>query len=305
MYARAYIEMGAAGEDGAYSRAEHYARLAITESGCTPLTQEEWENPSTGFNSGAACNSWIWGLTLSSSNIGNLLSFTAHMSAEATWGYGPLAHYGASASFYNAISDSDFRKHSWLDPERESFYSYRFAGTAEDKAKFLASAKDYETLKFRPAQGEVSDFAVGSCADHPLMRVEEMYFLEMEAVARQGRLSDAQRLLNDFMEYRIADGSYDCTYRTSTLEAFITEMLFQKRVEFWGEGILFFDYKRLDAGITRSYAGSNHAGVFKLNTTRRSPEWNIVITRGESQSNHAIGDLYNNPDPSGKIPLNQ
>ena len=305
MYARAYIEMGAAGEDGAYSRAEHYARLAITESGCTPLTQEEWENPSTGFNSGAACNSWIWGLTLSSSNIGNLLSFTAHMSAEATWGYGPLAHYGASASFYNAISDSDFRKHSWLDPERESFYSYRFAGTAEDKAKFLASAKDYETLKFRPAQGEVSDFAVGSCADHPLMRVEEMYFLEMEAVARQNRLSDAQRLLNDFMEYRIADGSYDCTYRTSTPEAFITEMLFQKRVEFWGEGILFFDYKRLDAGITRSYAGSNHAGVFKLNTTRRSPEWNIVITRGESQSNHAIGDLYNNPDPSGKIPLNQ
>ena len=305
MYARAYIEMGAAGDEGAYKEAERYARLAIDESGCTPLTQEEWENPTTGFNSGAACNAWIWGLPLASTNIGNLLTFTAHMSTEATWGYGPLAHFGASASFYNAISDSDFRKHSWLDPERLTYYNYRFAGSTEDRDKFLRSAKNYEALKFRPAQGEVSDYAVGSCADHPLMRVEEMYFLEIEAVAQQGRLSEAQKLLNGFMKYRIKDGSYDCTYRTATPEAFLTEMLFQKRVEFWGEGILIFDYKRLDAGITRSYAGSNHAGVFKLNTTRRSPEWNIVITRGETQSNHAIGTRFNNPDPSGKIPLNQ
>ena len=83
----------------------------------------------------------------------------------------------------------------------------------------------------------------------------------------------------------------------------MTEMLLQKRVEFWGEGILLYDYKRLDMGITRAYPGSNHAGVFKYNTVGRSPQWNIVITRAEFQSNTAIDDTNNNPDPSGKIEL--
>ena len=87
----------------------------------------------------------------------------------------------------------------------------------------------------------------------------------------------------------------------STMNDFVTEMMLQKRVEFWGEGILLFDYKRLDQGITRGYAGSNHAGVFKYNTEGRSPQWNIVITRAEFQSNTAINDNNNNPDPSGKI----
>ena len=79
------------------------------------------------------------------------------------------------------------------------------------------------------------------------------------------------------------------------LDSFIDEMFFQKRVEFWGEGILIFDYKRLDKGITRGYEGTNHPLVWAFNCEGRSPQWNIVITRGEYQSNTAI---VNNPDPS-------
>lgn len=308
MFARAYLEMGYwtegdAGDAEAFAKAAEYARKAIETSGKTPLTQAQWEDPATGFNSGSSNNAWIWGLTLSSQNIGNLLSFTAHISSEATWGYAPLAHVGASASFYNAISDSDFRKHSWLDPQKEAYYAYKFAGTETDKAKYLAGAMSYENIKFRPAQGEVTNYAVGSCADHPLMRVEEMYFIEIEATAHSD-LSKAQTLLNDFMgTYRITDGSYDCRRTTSNLSTFLSEMLFQKRVEFWGEGILFYDYKRLDKGITRGYAGTNHAGVYCFNVEGRSPQWNIVITRGEFQSNTAINDSNNNPDPSDKIKL--
>ena len=64
---------------------------------------------------------------------------------------------------------------------------------------------------------------------------------------------------------------------------------------------LLFDYKRLDEPIDRS--ASNHAGVFKLRTVRRSPQWNIVITRAEFQSNTAINEGLNNPDPSDKIEI--
>ena len=80
-------------------------------------------------------------------------------------------------------------------------------------------------------------------------------------------------------------------------------MLFQKRVEFWGEGILIYDYKRLNQGITRGYEGSNHPASEMFNTNGRSPQWNIVITRGEFQSNTGITEALNNPDPSEQIPV--
>ena len=112
--------------------------------------------------------------------------------------------------------------------------------------------------------------------------------------------TDGVQLLKDFMtKYR--DSSYNRIQSGADFETFKKELLLQKRIEFWGEGILLFDYKRLDEPIDRS--ASNHAGVFKLRTKRRSPQWNIVITRAEFQSNTAINDGNNNPDPSEKIEI--
>ena len=203
------------------------------------------------------------------------------------------------------IPDTDFRKHSWLDPKKEEYYAYKFAGTEADKKSFLTgmpAAKAYQALKFRPAMGECSDFNIGNAADYCLMRIEEMYFIEIEAKAQLSGVEEGKKLLKKFMTtYR--DASY--SRNPATMQDFLTEMLLQKRVEFWGEGILLFDYKRLDMGITRGYPGSNHAGVFKYNTVGRSPQWNIVITRAEFQSNTAIKDANNNPDPSGTIKLAQ
>lgn len=296
LYARTYLEMGAAGKAGAYAKAAEYARKAISESGCTPLTQAQWEDPITGFNSGSSNNSWMWGLTLVPEQTNNLVNFTAQMCNEATWGYGPLTHQGANKALYEGISNKDFRKHSWIDPAKTDFYKYKING---DAASFLENAAEYESIKFRPAQGETRNNTVGNMADHPLMRVEEMYFIEIEATA-QTNLSAAQDLLNSYMTMRILDGSYNCKINTTDLKSFLKEMLFQKRVEFWGEGILLFDYKRLDAGITRKYAGSNHPAVFSFNSDGRSPQWNIVITRGETLNNGAIKG-HNNPDPSGLL----
>ena len=129
------------------------------------------------------------------------------------------------------------------------------------------------------------------------MRIEEMYFIEVEATAQLDGYQKGAELLTDFMqEYR--DAKYN--RQSNSLSDFLkNEMLLQKRIEFWGEGILLYDYKRLDKGIVRKYAGSNHAEVFQLNKPDgRSPQWNIVITRSEFQSNTAIDDNTNNPDPS-------
>ena len=327
MYARAYQELGGTyyelGEklqsDAYYIKAADYARKAIQKSGKTPLTEAQWHDPKSGFNDGSANNAWIWGLTLSVENASNIITNVAHLAPEAVWGYSILSYPSINKALYDRISISDFRKKSWLDPDftwnprTENYtpnHGYQFAGVDDRLSGYesagINSAFDYfayftatdnvkyVNIKFRPAGGQCVEYTEGNCADHVLMRVEEMYFIEMEAVLRTEGVEAAQQLLNSFMRtYR--DRSYDCSYATSDL-SFIQEMLLQKRIEFWGEGILFYDYKRLDQGITRGYPDTNFPAVARFNTDGRSPQWNLVITRGEYQSNTAINDSNNNPD---------
>ena len=334
LYARAYLEQGYWGENNstvaandpgdraAFEQAATYARRAISQSGKTPLTQAEWTDSSNGFNNGSSNNSWIWGLTVSSEQINNLLQFNAHMSTEALWGYAPMCQPAINVRLFEQIPDNDFRKLSWLDPAWTQFggtkeIDYEFAGSETDHNTFINGnineggnvypAVAYESIKFRPVMGEMNDNVTGGPADHPLMRVEEMYFIEMEAVAHYD-ISQAVSLLNTFMQsYRTTDGQYDCsTDVQGDLRLFIDEMMLQKRIEFWGEGILFYDYKRLDKGITRAYTNSNHPSIWQFNTLGRSPQWNLAInTVSEMMSNEGITNEVNNPDPSGMLEVQE
>lgn len=296
--ARAYLERGTAKNDAqAYAKAAEYARKAITESGCTPLTQDQWEDPKTGFNDATANNSWMWALALPSESVFNLFNFTAHMSGEEGWGYAHFVMRGINKALYNSIDDKDFRKHSWLDPDRK-FYDYKTCRPVEDNY-FSKTLKDYAAIKFRPAQGAYADYKTGGAADHCCMRVEEMYLIEAEATAHSN-LSSAINLLNAFMKYRITDGSYDCSSKATSVDRFVDELMLQKRIEFWGEGVVFFDLKRLGMSVKRGYVGTNAPSSYRLNCEGLAPYWNMVITRGETQNNPAV---VNNPDPSGKVPL--
>lgn len=297
--ARAYLERGTDKNDAAaYRSAAEYARKAITASGRTPLTQEEWEDPANGFNNAESNNAWIWGLALPSESVANLMCFTVHMSCENDW-----APYHAgraiNRNLYNSIYLRDFRRHSWLDPDRGS-YSYKSC-RPDGKEYFAEKLADYVNIKFRPAQGAYKEYKVGGAADHCCMRVEEMYFIEAEATAQAGDVQGGIRLLNEFMtKYRMMDGAvYDCSAK-STLKSFVNELMLQKRIEFWGEGIVMFDMKRLDMSSKRGYVGTNAPASYRLNVDGRAPYWNFVISRGETQNNTAIAK-QNNPDPSGLI----
>ena len=331
LYARAYLELGAADDQvnkEAYAKAAEYARKAIETSGRTPLTEAQWLDPKSGFNDGGANNSWIWGLSLPVENASNIITNIAHLAPEATWGYSILSLPGASKAFYNQISEMDFRKRSWLDetgtwnsllPQYDpTSTKYQFAGNKDALEYFhyqtinlqTGQVKPYVNIKFRPAMGDCIDYTAGNCADHVLMRVEEMYFIEMEATLYTKGLEAARALLDSFMKtYRYP--TYSSKVTAISDPGFLNEMLLQKRIEFWGEGILFYDYKRLNKGITRGYTGTNFPSVARFNCEGRSPQWNICITRGEFQSNVGIMEMVNeevvmdknNPDPTGKLPL--
>ncbi len=318
MMARAYLEMGYWGDD---KSAEYFANAA-TYSGAllgmySPLTEAEWHDVNNGFNNGATNSSWIWGLPLASSNTNNLLNFTAMVSNEAQFGYGPLVFRGTTPEFYYQITDGDFRKESFIDPywdvlglvppEYAASHDYKFSGTSEDMnftlGELMYYGGYYASLKFRPAMGECSDYGVAALADHPLMRVEEMWFINMEATAHTTGVAAAKAMLEGYMnDYRMTgDAVYACPATVVDLDTFLTEMLLQKRAEFWGEGVLYYDYKRLNAPVYRIlYDGSGEIDAqMSQYTTERSPQWNVCIPRSETQSNLGIPQEMNNPDPTG------
>mgnify|MGYP002241603031 FL=1 len=158
-----------------------------------------------------------------------IINWTSWMSGEAAYGYagaGPVPM--ADVRFYNKISDKDFRKLSWKAPKGsalESQNEYCNPSSAVDMA-------EYASLKFRPGSGNVSDYNVGSATSFPLMRIEEMYFIEAEAAAHLNA-SDGVSLINSFMKgYRYP--SYEC--KVTNQDDVVEEIVFQKRVELWGEG---------------------------------------------------------------------
>lgn len=278
-----------------YANAAIYARKAIDVSGRSPLTQDQWEDPNAGFCDAASQNSWMWYIAYSAEAMGNLCNFTGWVSNEADWGYATLTFYGINRWLYDRMNDTDFRKHSFVDPKKYDYYNYKTCRNQE----FIESLPDYSSIKFRCKGGVYNDYATGGATDVPLMRIEEMYLIEAEAIG-VSNLADGKNLLQSFMQtYR--DPSYTVPVNITNVDLFQEEVLFQKRIEFWGEGLAFFDAKRLRAGSYQSYEGTNAPGdVFKLNAKGIKPGWIFMIPRNEVNNNVALEGL-NNPDPSEKI----
>ena len=88
---------------------------------------------------------------------------------------------------------------------------------------------------------------------------------------------------------------------STTLREFQEEVIRQKRIEFWGEGIVFWDYKRLELRVERGYKGTNAPKGYRFNSIEGycAPWMNIYISTYEELYNEAI---IINPDPTLAIP---
>ena len=313
--ARMYLAM----ED--YANAATYARMAIDASGKTPLSEDEWHDPAKAFCDASGNNSWMWYYNISANNMGNLCNPTGFLAGEADWGYNSLTQMAIHAWIYERMNYSDFRKRSFLDPDRETYDADHYEWA--DAAGYLASypfedQPDYKSFKIRCKEGNWTAYEIGGAVDWPMMRVEEMYLIEAEAVGMsQGEAAGAALLESFMQEYRDEKYTYaaaQATFSEGFVNNFQEEVLFQKRVEFWGEGVGFFDAKRIRVGVHTWYPGSNviHE-TLKYDIDEVSPFWNFVIPELEYENNDYIlkeDDVpteidgvmatLNNPDPTGK-----
>ena len=296
-----YQPLGITTPADCYKLAADYAQAAISASGA-PTTREQWFDPKTAFSD--AIQSWIFGIEMvADDNKGeswkNFVSFTSPEGDFGVANNSYLAYRLCDQAIYDRIADEDWRKLTWVSPDD--------VGTASSVSKYgtLLSGSEFSYLpelcglKFHPSQGERVSFKEAAAIDLPIIRVEEMYYLLAEAKARQtGSVADGVQVLEQFTNtYRYTDGSYTCS--ATTMDELMDELLTQKSIEFWGEGILFWDYKRLRKGVCTKYDGSNHPSTYQHN----SPDgvvarWmNSYIPSNEYQYNTVLAP-QRNPDPS-------
>ena len=296
LYARAKLY------EGEYALAKEYAEKALAAGSFAPLTEEQWTSVTTGFNDADSQTSWmLCTRTSSESSVvkTGIINFVSFMSNENVYGYGGPgagAYAMVDAKFYGQIADTDFRKLSWKAP----------AGHAlEGKVKFVPATEEYPgsealpeygAIKFRPGDANPDDYMTGSATDFPMMRMEEMKFIIAECDAR---LNNDATALVDIVKTR--NPQYTCTLTGNDL---LREVFFQKRVEFWGEGIVFFDYKRCPEllQLNRGYKGTNHPELARFNCDGLAPWFNFPLNGYEAQDNKALTET-NNPDPSGSVEL--
>ncbi len=300
-----YNKLGITNATDCFSNAARYARLAISE-GYTPLTESQWFDPKTGFNTPNAA--WMWCVTLTPDNPAVNLewqSFVSFVSPEASWGVCSLDYNAArmiDAKLFGMIPDNDWRKTTWIDPAdqgNEQAYNTKYArGTSMGYSEWRQYGS-YVGFKYHPGSGDRNTYAVGNAVSVPLMRVEEMYLIEAEAVARVSGVGAGKQLLESFLNsYRYRNNSYTCD--AAGIEEFIDEVFNQKRIELWLEGLISWDYRRLEKPVIRGYAGTNWYPDFCFNSYPNAvaPWMTLYIPDRERNYNKAV---ILNPDPSNAI----
>ena len=120
--------------------------------------------------------------------------------------------------------------------------------------------------------------------DIPYMRAGEMFLIEAEAKSRQGKDVDAAKVLFDLVSKR--DPSYKQS--TTTGATLLDEILYNRRIELWGEGFRFTDLKRMNLPLNRNGIGHLSAVAVLFDVPAGDNRWEFLIPRREIDANKAI-----------------
>ena len=225
----------------------------------------------TGFNS-VANQEWIWGSRQIDDHNTFFYSYFAYISCNFNSTVIRTQPRAINQNLWTSIPATDIRK-SVFDGN---------IGAANTTPVPPGGAKvRYQNKKFLAQSSSISN------GDVPYMRAAEMYLIEAEARARQGGAQTlaAQQALFTLVKNR--NPSYVLT--TNTGQALIDEILWNRRVEFWGEGFRFTDLKRLNLPMDRTGI-PNHLIAFAVTITVPAGDklWEFLFPQDEINTNPAI-----------------
>lgn len=195
------------------------------------------------------------------------------------------------------IADTDIRL-KWFCCQRSTGYEYeaedgtiqtvtlvRDLGLSPAPAEYL-SVKFIGTGRNNILAGRYEGWELG---DYIYLRSEEAYLINAEALAHKGEYDKAVAALNEFMENRQPDYSYTFTDYKSLVE----EIIYQKRVEYWGEGMEFLDNRRLNIPVDRTdetwgAENNNHFASAKMYVEQESENFLYQLPDKEMENNTAL-----------------
>lgn len=301
-------KLGMSSANECFANAAAYARKAIGE-GYRPLSESEWFDPVNGFNT--PNSSWMLCIIINSNNglakSCTWQSMPSFLSPECNYGVS-CVDYGAyrmiDARLYSEMNKNDWRRDTWIDPadvaSQSAFESKYAKGTSMNYSEWQKYAA-YAGFKFHPGQGARDVSTTGNAISIPLMRIEEMYLIEAEAAAHSEGPGAGKALLETFMNsYRMKQGkSFTC--KDASLDGVVNEIFRQKRIELWGEGLILWDYRRLEKAIERGYPGTNHPAEYRYNSyADKVAPWTTFYIPDRVNNLNPVCKL--NPDPSNAIP---
>lgn len=289
---------------GNYAAAASDAQNAINNFNGSPYTIQQLMRP--GFTN-IDDQSWMWGIATAETDrvvTTGIVNFPSHICSLA-YGYTEVGGWRyCSQDLYNQIPNTDVRKGWFLNEsftsdhlnaaEQEYINNYVGAWTLEETQKPFIYP--YTNVKYGTYQDVIEQST--NASDIPMMRVEEMYLILAEAQAMSGNPGAGKTTLETLIRtYR--NPAYTCS--ASDAAGIQEEVFQQKRVELWGEGLMWFDYMRLNKGVNRLNAMAPSA--FRFDMPAGSPQFIYCIPNGEITANKQISDADNNPSSSRPIPV--
>jgi hypothetical protein len=224
---------------GKWLNAAEMAKLVVEQSGAK-LQDDTYTTTENRF-SDQTNTEWLWGSHPTLTPVTNLTHFHGYMSNENV-SYNQNSPRAINSLLYKRISDTDVRKGIWFPNGGVKNSEPRPVVPPSTNSKYA----NYMANKFL-----VTNSATVGNRDIPFMRLPEMMVIMAEGYARAGgHDAEAQKALYPLAYHR--DPQY--VESTKTGEALIDEVMFQRRVELWGEGLRFFDLKRLNMPLDRGPA---------------------------------------------------
>ena len=213
-----------------------------------------WSNPE-----------WMWG----GSQIDDQTEFFTAFLAYISYNYNSTNIRTnpklISSRLYNTMATNDVRRALWVPTP-----------TAANSVVPPGGLRfPFMNQKFR-----AKDFA-NSVGDIPYMRSAEMFLIEAEALARDGKFTEAQTAFTTFMATRVPG----FVRPTATGTALIDLIMNSRRVELWGEGFRFLDLKRLNLPLDRTGSNHNQALAVMMNLPAGDIAWQYVIPQSELNAN--------------------
>ena len=236
-------------------------------------------------------NEWIWGVYEASDQTIYYYSFFAYQASDASSSMQRTYPLAISKELYDQIPETDVRRKMWLEPTPEEWAACSASNAAaadfSNRAKAQYANKLYSTSQiyaymqfkflctFTPGGGSFN-----------IYRSAEMILSEAEAQCHLGNDAAAQALLKELNKN--LDSAYNCTKTGSDL---LTEVKLYRRIDLWGEGFDWYDYKRWNEPIvrkTKAQGGSFQSAFAITINVGDGNKWTWKIPKNETDYNHLL-----------------